>query len=58
MCFWVSKMHIMVWVFIIEFAGINRIFMIRLEVENAHARVLFNDMKLLIDNINMHMQVT
>jgi len=57
-CFWVSKMHIMVWVFIIGFAGINRIFMTRLEVEDAHARVLFTDTELLIDIINMHMQVT
>ena len=51
-------MHIMVWVFIIGFAGINRIFMTRLEVEDAHARVLFTDTELLIDIINMHMQVT
>ena len=26
-CFWVSKMYIMVWIFIIGFVGINRIFM-------------------------------
>jgi len=44
-------MHIMVWVFEIEFAGINQIFMTRLEVEDEHSRVLFTDMKLLIDII-------
>ena len=38
MCFWVSKMHIMVWVFEIGFAGVEQILMTRLEVEDEHSR--------------------